>query len=69
MTTDTLKARRQELLGMMPDPANLPKGCYFAPRCGKKLPECDACHPETLEVSPGHFVKCLRVQKEAESHG
>ena len=55
--------------GLMPDPANLPKGCYFAPRCGKKLPECDACHPETLEVSPGHFVKCLRVQKEAESHG
>lgn len=55
--------------GLMPDPANLPKGCYFAPRCQNKLPECDTCHPETLEVSPGHFVKCLRVQKEVESHG
>ena len=55
--------------GLMPDPANLPGGCYFAPRCSVRLPECENCHPETVEVSPGHFVKCLRVQKEVEQNG
>lgn len=54
--------------GLMPDPANLPSGCYFAPRCSCKLPECDSCHPQTTEVSPGHYVKCLKVQKEAGIH-
>ena len=66
---DKKDTRLVPIPGLMPDPANLPKGCYFAPRCGKKMPECETCHPETLEVSPGHFVKCLRVQKEVESHG
>lgn len=39
------------------DPANLPQGCYFAPRCGKA---CEACHCEVplREVAPGHFVRC-----------
>lgn len=55
--------------GLMPDPANLPDGCYFAPRCECRLPECEHCHPESFEVSPGHFVKCLRVQKEVEQNG
>ena len=54
--------------GLMSDPANLPSGCYFAPRCSCKLPECDSCHPQTIEVSPGHYVKCLKVQKEAGIH-
>ena len=54
--------------GLMPDPANLPSGCYFAPRCSCKLPECDSCHQKKIEVSPGHYVKCLKVQKEAGIH-
>ena len=54
--------------GLMPDPANLPCGCSCAARCSCKLPECDSCHPQTIEVSPGHYVKCLKVQKEAGIH-
>ena len=50
--------------GLMPDPANLPEGCAFAPRCSMKMPECEKCHPEAVEVSPGHFVKCLRAKME-----
>ena len=54
--------------GLMPDPANLPSGCYFAPRCSCRMPECETCHPDAAEVSPGHFVRCLKVQKEVKGN-
>lgn len=53
--------------GLMPDPANLPKGCSFAPRCTCKLPECEFTRPEGVETSEGHFVKCLRVLREGQN--
>ena len=65
---DKKDVRLVPIPGLMPDPANLPSGCYFAPRCSCKLPECDSYHPQTIEVSPGHYVKCLKVQKEAGIH-
>lgn len=55
--------------GLMPDPANLPAGCSFAPRCSVKLPECGNCRPGTIQASPGHYVKCWKVQKEVERDG
>lgn len=37
----TTKARRlKPILGLMPDPTNLPKGCEFAPRCEKCMEIC-----------------------------
>jgi len=46
--------------GMVPDPAHLPGGCKFHPRCPYKSEGCDA-EPVTLfEVSPGHMVRCNR---------
>ena len=44
--------------GLMPDPANLPSGCKFHPRCPHATPECAAKQPPVVEVSPGHFVQC-----------
>lgn len=44
--------------GMMPNPAALPEGCFFAERCPHCCEECKACHPELREISPGHFVRC-----------
>lgn len=66
---DKKDSRLVPIPGLMPDPADLPEGCYFAPRCSFRMPECERCHPKTTEVSPGHFVKCLKVQKEAEQNG
>jgi len=54
--------------GLMPDPANLPEGCYFAPRCSMKMPECEKNHPQPVEITPGHYCRCLKVQKEAEKN-
>ena len=49
--------------GLMPDPANLPKLCKFAPRCQNKFDLCEKELPELVEISDGHFVRCLLCSK------
>ena len=44
--------------GLMPDPAKLPSGCPFHPRCEKTLPECTQKPPKLTKLSEHHFVKC-----------
>ncbi len=51
--------RLNPIYGLMPDPVALPTGCPFHPRCKSKKPECESIVPWDIEVSPGHFVKCL----------
>ena len=51
--------------GLPPDPTNLPQGCVFSPRCPYATDECRKSVPPTVEVTPGHFVSCLRANKEA----
>lgn len=48
--------------GLMPDPTDLPEGCYFSPRCPYATPECGEKHPEMVEVEPGHLVRCLQYE-------
>ncbi|MCI9513791.1 MAG: ABC transporter ATP-binding protein [Oscillospiraceae bacterium] len=41
------KARRlKPILGLMPDPTDLPRGCEFAPRCEKCMEICQTTKPE-----------------------
>lgn len=60
----SVEEARQRILiaGDLPSPANPPKGCNFNTRCPVRM---DACFrdpdPELIEVSPGHWVSCLRV--------
>ena len=51
--------RLHPIKGLMPDPANLPSGCPFHPRCDHARPECAQRTPVRTEVAPGHFVNCL----------
>ena len=51
--------RLHPIKGLMPDPANLPLGCPFHPRCDHARPECAQRTPVRTEVTPGHFVNCL----------
>jgi oligopeptide transport system ATP-binding protein len=47
--------------GNVPDPANLPRGCAFAPRCAHVRPElCEAALPALDPVDPQHLVRCAR---------
>ena len=50
--------RLNPISGLMPDPANLPSGCPFHPRCPKKCARCEMEAPKNVEVAPGHFVRC-----------
>ena len=44
--------------GRPPDPANLPPGCSFAPRCPSAADDCRATRPALLEHAPGHRWAC-----------
>ena len=50
--------RLSPISGLMPDPANLPEGCSFHPRCPQKCEKCTVKEPPNVEVTPGHFVRC-----------
>jgi peptide/nickel transport system ATP-binding protein len=50
--------RLKPINGMMPDPANLPTGCKFGPRCPFKTQECDK-KIELISLSEGHLVRCI----------
>ena len=45
--------------GLMPDPAKLPAGCRFHPRCPLAQEKCKDHVPVEQEVSAGHCVRCL----------
>lgn len=50
--------RLKPIKGMMSDPSRLPKGCFFSPRCPYVTEECLKCKIPSVEVEPGHLVKC-----------
>lgn len=59
--------RLANIKGLPPDPANLPKGCCFAPRCPHATDQCINHKPELREIAPGHFSKCwLNTKEEGE---
>ncbi len=47
------------ILGLPPNPAKLPTGCRFAPRCSHASDACRAARPEIIKVAPGHHVRCI----------
>ena len=51
--------RLSPIPGLMPDPSNLPTGCYFSPRCPYATEECRKYHPEDM-VEGTHTIKCFR---------
>ena len=50
--------RLKPIPGLMPDPANLPEGCKFHPRCPCAQDICKAEEPVTRDLGNGHLVKC-----------
>jgi oligopeptide/dipeptide ABC transporter ATP-binding protein len=53
------KRERIVLTGDVPSPANAPSGCYFHPRCPKAFGDCNSIHPQLIDDSEGHMVRCL----------
>ena len=64
MTKNTLTL--PAIPGMVPDPASLPPGCVFAPRCPLFVPGlCDAERPPMAPMGPGRSVRCVRAGEAA----
>lgn len=66
---DTMVDRLIPIPGLMPDPADLPEGCKFHPRCKYASEKCSTECPHAREVNPGHLVRChqpLTANREAE---
>ncbi len=51
--------RLMPIEGRPPDPANLPAGCPFAPRCYKAKPECRESSVPLVDIGDGRAVRCL----------
>jgi peptide/nickel transport system ATP-binding protein len=51
--------RLRPIPGMMPDPANLPQGCAFCPRCEQRRDICAETQPPNRKIASGHFVRCF----------
>lgn len=55
-------AQRIRLVGDPPSPISPPPGCRFAGRCPMAEPACAAELPPLREVTPGHWVRCRRIE-------
>ncbi|HKP86477.1 MAG TPA: oligopeptide/dipeptide ABC transporter ATP-binding protein [Blastocatellia bacterium] len=60
------RARRErvKLEGDAPTPINTPEGCRFSARCPKAIEECKQARPPLVEISPSHYVACIRAGEE-----
>jgi peptide/nickel transport system ATP-binding protein len=60
--------RRSETLatidGVVPNMAEVPHGCRFAPRCPFAVEACRSAPPALAAVEPGHWSRCIRTPLE-----
>ncbi|MBT6545168.1 MAG: dipeptide/oligopeptide/nickel ABC transporter ATP-binding protein, partial [Rhodobacteraceae bacterium] len=54
------KSGKQVLLGQPPNPANLPSGCAFAPRCVLAKDICFQTPPAIVPDGAGRLTACHR---------
>jgi oligopeptide/dipeptide ABC transporter ATP-binding protein len=56
--------RLTPILGLPPDPSNLPGGCRFHPRCPHATESCKSESVPLAEIAPGHFCRCRNVRSQ-----
>ncbi|MCQ2552540.1 MAG: ABC transporter ATP-binding protein [Clostridia bacterium] len=56
--------RLNSIEGLVTDPMNLPTHCSFCDRCPERQDCCKIVDPVTVEVEPGHLVKCVKYMKQ-----
>jgi peptide/nickel transport system ATP-binding protein len=60
---DEKRKRLNAIPGQVPDPADLPVGCKFHPRCHLMIEECKKGEPPLFQVDGDHFSRCIRWQE------
>jgi peptide/nickel transport system ATP-binding protein len=51
------------IAGVVPEPANLPLGCSFAPRCDRAIADCTLATPPASQLALDHRVACIRASE------
>ena len=54
-------ARLSPIDGLPPNPADLPAGCAFHPRCPHATEECRSAHIPLTDAGGGHLCRCLSL--------
>ena len=59
-----MEADRERIIltGDVPSPMSPPDGCVFHTRCPVGDDDCEIEMPELREVTPGHWVACIKVE-------
>ena len=57
----TSKREHVILVGETPNPANMPPGCRFHPRCPVRMDECSEVQPTDVHIGGTHYAACLRL--------
>ena len=59
-----VEAQRERIIleGDVPSPSDPPAGCVFHTRCPIAIDECQDAVPPLQEVSPEHWVACIRAE-------
>jgi len=70
-TTDVDKVGKERILleGNIPSPIRPPEGCKFHTRCYMACDKCKRVPPPLVEVEPGHYVACHRLEKKLDENG
>lgn len=55
--------RLYSIPGQVPNPLNMPTGCYFNPRCSKATDKCRQVPPTLMEVESGHKIACWNCKE------
>ncbi|MDR3598881.1 MAG: ABC transporter ATP-binding protein [Desulfosporosinus sp.] len=63
---DDTRDRLSIIPGSIPNPANLPEGCRFYPRCQYAEERCQTEQPPLVSPKPSQWVSCWRVAGEKE---
>jgi peptide/nickel transport system ATP-binding protein len=66
---DETRSRLRTIPGTLPNPAALPPGCRFAPRCAWQIAACTAAAPplDPIDGAAGHEAACIRLAEVAAS--
>ena len=63
---DAMRDRLEVIEGTVPDPANLPPGCPFNPRCPFADDRCRAELPELDTIDTNHKARCFYSDRVSE---
>jgi oligopeptide/dipeptide ABC transporter ATP-binding protein len=57
----TAKREHTILTGETPNPADIPSGCRFHPRCPEAIEDCKTTEPEDVHIGGNHYAACIRL--------